>query len=89
MEEKLEVNPELKEENDQNKNENENEKESYDKETIQILNEANFDCKEEKVILIYKRYVKLKKDFFNQKKNLFDISFIIYFSEYLCNSFLI
>ena len=74
LEEKLEVNPELKEENDQNKNENENEKESYDKETIQILNEANFDCKEEKVILIYKRYVKLKKDFFNQKKNLFDIS---------------
>ena len=55
-------------------NEIENEKESYDQETIQILNESNFDCKEENVILIYKRYVKLKNDFFNQKKNLFDIS---------------
>ena len=76
LEEKLEINPELKEGNNQSENEKEKEKEkeSYDKETIQILNEANFDCKEEKVILIYKRYVKLKKDFFNQKKNLFDIS---------------
>ena len=53
--------------------ETENEK-VYDKETIQILNEANFDCKDEKIILIYKRYVKLKNDFYNQKKNLFDIS---------------
>ena len=55
-------------------NDIESEKESYDKETIQILNEANFDCKDENIILIYKRYVKLKNDFFNQKKNLFDIS---------------
>ena len=65
LEEKL-TNPLLKEEKE--------EKESYDKETIKILNEANFDCQEEKIILIYKRYVKLKKDFFNPKKNLFDIS---------------
>ena len=71
LEEKL-TNPELKEENKENKDNKE--KESYNKETIEILNEVNFDCKEEKIILIYKRYVKLKKDFFNQKKNLFDIS---------------
>ena len=50
------------------------ENENDDSETIRILNEENFDCKDEQVILIYKRYVKLKNDFFNQKKNLFDIS---------------
>ena len=50
------------------------ENENYDSETIKILNEENFDCKDEQIILIYKRYVKLKNDFFNQKKNLFDIS---------------
>ena len=72
FEEKLDNNnsnkelPELKEETTEN--------ESYDKETIRILNEANFDCKEENIILIHKRYAKLKKDFFNAKKNLFDIS---------------
>ena len=60
--------------NGEDKDDKENEKESYDKETIKILNEENFDCKDEQIVLIYKRYVKLKKDFFNQKKNLFDIS---------------
>ena len=33
-----------------------------------------YDCEEEKVILIYKRYVKLYKDFFDSKKKKFDIS---------------
>ena len=73
LEEELEINNDLFELKDEN-TENENEKESYDKETIQILNEVNFDCKEENIILIHKRYVKLKNDFFNTKKNLFDIS---------------
>ena len=46
----------------------------YDKDTINVLNETNFDCKDENIVLIYKRYVKLKTDFFNTKKNIFDIS---------------
>ena len=33
-----------------------------------------FDCEEEKVILIYKRYFKLYNDFYDSKKNKFDIS---------------
>ena len=33
-----------------------------------------YDCEEEKVILIYKRYVKLYKDFYDEVKNKFDIS---------------
>ena len=33
-----------------------------------------YDCEEEKVILIYKRYVKLYKDFYDSSKNKFDIS---------------
>ena len=33
-----------------------------------------FDCEEEKVILIYKRYFKLYNDFYDKKKNKFDIS---------------
>ena len=37
-------------------------------------NEIDFDCQDENIVLIYKRYVKLKNDFFNNKKNLFDIS---------------
>ena len=41
---------------------------------MKVLNETNFDCKDENIILIYKRYVKLKNGFFNTKKNLFDIS---------------
>ena len=32
------------------------------------------DCEEEKVILIYKRYVKLYKDFYDSSKDKFDIS---------------
>ena len=46
----------------------------YNKDTINALNETIFDCKDENTILIYKRYVKLKTDFFNTKKNAFDIS---------------
>ena len=37
-------------------------------------NEINFDCQDENIVLIYKRYVKLKNDFFNNKKNKFDVS---------------
>ena len=37
-------------------------------------NNKIYDCEEEKVILIYKRYVKLYNDFYNKKKNKFDIS---------------
>ena len=37
-------------------------------------NEIDFDCQDENIVLIYKRYVKLKNDFFNVKKNKFDIS---------------
>ena len=44
------------------------------KETTNTLNEETFECRDENIILIYKRYAKLKNDFFNSKKNLFDIS---------------
>ena len=37
-------------------------------------NEIDFDCQDENIVLIYKRYVKLKNDFFNVKKNKFDVS---------------
>ena len=37
-------------------------------------NEIDFDCQDENIVLIYKRYVKLKNDFFNNKKNTFDVS---------------
>ena len=37
-------------------------------------NKTIFDCEEEKVVLIYKRYVKLLNDFYNKKKGKFDIS---------------
>ena len=37
-------------------------------------NNKFYDCEEEKVILIYKRYVKLYKDFYDSGKNKFDIS---------------
>ena len=33
-----------------------------------------WDCEEEKVVLIYKRYMKLYQDFYNKKKEKFDIS---------------
>ena len=36
--------------------------------------ESNFDCLDENIILIYKRYIKLKNDFYNAKKDKFDIS---------------
>ena len=32
------------------------------------------DCEDEKIILIFKRYIKLRKDFYNKKTNKFDIS---------------
>ena len=38
------------------------------------INEIDFDCQDENIVLIYKRYVKLKNDFFNSKKNKFDVS---------------
>ena len=37
-------------------------------------NKIIMDCEEEKVVLIYKRYVKLYKDFYDNKKQKFDIS---------------
>ena len=37
-------------------------------------NEIDFDCQDENIVLIYKRYIKLKNDFFNNKKNKFDVS---------------
>jgi len=42
--------------------------------TKEKKNELYFDCLDENIILIYKRYVKLKNDFYNTKKNKFDIS---------------
>ena len=39
-----------------------------------VKNKPIFDCEEEKVVLIYKRYVKLYNDFYDQKKEKFDIS---------------
>ena len=47
---------------------------NIDKETMNTLNEVTLECREENIVLIYKRYAKLKNDFFNSKKNLFDIS---------------
>ena len=37
-------------------------------------NELYYDCLDENIVLIYKRYVKLKNDFYNTKKSKFDIS---------------
>ena len=54
--------------------EKEKKKLKSEKDTTNTLNETNFDCNDENIILIYKRYVKLKNDFFNTKKNIFDIS---------------
>ena len=51
-----------------------NKKDSQEDEIMNALNETNFDCNDENLILLYKRYIKLKNDFFNTKKNLFDIS---------------
>ena len=63
-----------KEKEKENKEDEEKEQKLSEKDTMNVLNETNFDCKDENIILIYKRYVKLKNDFFNVKKNLFDIS---------------
>ena len=32
------------------------------------------DCEDEKIILIYKRYIKLRKDFFDEEKDNFDVT---------------
>ena len=39
-----------------------------------INNVNKYDCEDEKIILIYKRYVKLFMDFYDVKENKFDIS---------------
>ena len=39
-----------------------------------VNNKIIMDCEEEKIVLIYKRYVKLFNDFYDNKKNKFDIS---------------
>ena len=53
---------------------NKNQSDSTQKIQQKINNYKFYDCEEEKVILIYKRYVKLYKDFYNKTKNKFDIS---------------
>ena len=55
--------------NEEKKNKKKNEKESKEKKS-----ELNFDCLDENIVLIYKRYVKLKNDFYNNKNGKFDIS---------------
>ena len=57
-----------------NEEKNKNQSESTQKIQQKINNYKFYDCEEEKVILIYKRYVKLYKDFYNKTKNKFDIS---------------
>ena len=44
------------------------------KKKISVNQNTFFDCEEEKVVLIYKRYVKLFNDFYDKKKEKFDIS---------------
>ena len=39
-----------------------------------VNNQIMLDCEEEKIVLIYKRYVKLFNDFYDKKKEKFDIS---------------
>lgn len=36
--------------------------------------QVEFDCEDEKIILIYKRWIKLYQDFYNSKKKKFDVS---------------
>jgi inositol-hexakisphosphate/diphosphoinositol-pentakisphosphate 1-kinase len=36
--------------------------------------QIEFDCEDEKIILIYKRWIKLYQDFYNTKKKKFDVS---------------
>ena len=65
---------EKEKENRENRENKGKDKNLSEKDAMKVLNETNFDCKDENIILIYKRYVKLKNGFFNTKKNLFDIS---------------
>ena len=63
--------------NQKNKNKNllKNEEEKkVNNDKTEIKNELTFDCLDENIALIYKRYVKLKNDFYNTKKDKFDIS---------------
>ena len=63
--------------NQKNKNKNllKNEEEKkVNNDKNEIKNELTFDCLDENIALIYKRYVKLKNDFYNTKKDKFDIS---------------
>ena len=55
---------------EKNLSQNDSSKSSFN----QLTNRLAHDCEDEKVILIYKRYIKLKQDFFNKKKNNFDVS---------------
>ena len=53
--------------------ENQKEKDNEIKNSVN-LEEVEFECEDEKIILIYKRWIKLYQDFYNKKKNRFDIS---------------
>ena len=60
--------------NQKNKNKNllKNEEEKKgNNDKNEIKNELTFDCLDENIALIYKRYVKLKNDFYNTKKDKF------------------
>ena len=60
--------------NNTNNNNNFDNKKKTENTKMDASNEIDYDCKEENIVLIYKRYVKLKNDFFNNKKNKFDVS---------------
>ena len=55
-------------------NEEKKNKKKIEKESKEKKSELNFDCLDENIVLIYKRYVKLKNDFYNNKNGKFDIS---------------
>ena len=46
----------------------------HKKQKKKVNNQIMMDCEEEKIVLIYKRYVKLFNDFYDKKKGKFDIS---------------
>ena len=46
----------------------------HKKQKKKVNNQIMMDCEEEKIVLIYKRYVKLFSDFYDKKKGKFDIS---------------
>jgi hypothetical protein len=50
------------------------EKKEKEKEKEKKEEEIPFECEDEKIILIYKRWIKLYQDFYNTKKDRFDIS---------------